>query len=53
MKAKDDSESNDIEVCKRKIEAILLEYNCEIQTDDYHYAWLYDNDTEQTTGIGG
>ena len=52
-KKKEDSKEYDIDKCKRKIKAILAEYNCEIKTDDYHNAWLYDNDTGQTVGING
>lgn len=42
----------DLERCKRLINNILLEYNCAIRTDDYHYAWLEDKDTNETTSIG-
>ena len=44
---------NDIYECKRKIKAILSEYNCTIETDDCHSAWIRDYDTDQTTGIYG
>jgi len=52
MSKRDTTEVRDIEECKRKIKEILVEYNCEIQTDDWHFAWLYDKDTEETSGIG-
>lgn len=51
MSKQKEDESNDIEICKLKIQAVLREYNCEIQTDDYHHAWLYDNDTQETASI--
>lgn len=41
----------DIEIAKDKIKAILREYNCTIETDDYHWCWLRDNDTDETLGL--
>jgi len=51
MKRKKDDGHNDIDECRRKILALLDEYNCAIETDDYHYAWLRDNDTMETVGF--
>lgn len=42
----------DIEICKIKIKAILEEYNCDIETEDYHWCWLRDKDTDETLGLG-
>ena len=40
----------DLEVCREKIIALLKEYNCVIETDDYHFCWLRDKDTNETVG---
>ncbi len=50
MKKENDEKVKDIDICMEKIRQILKEYNCEIQTDDYHNAWLHDNDTGITLG---
>ena len=42
---------SDLEECKNKIKALLLEYNCTIETDDYHSCWMRDNDTDETVGM--
>ena len=42
---------SDLEKCRKKIEALLEEYNCTIETDDYHSVWMRDKDTQETTGI--
>lgn len=47
----DESEISDLEVCKRKIRAILAEYNCAIETDDFAWVGLRDKDTGETTGL--
>lgn len=44
-------EVSDIEECRKRILAILDEYNCRIETDDYHSAWLRDIDTDETLGF--
>lgn len=42
----------DLEVCKRKIESILLEFNCELMDmDESNRILLYDRDTRETTNI--
>jgi hypothetical protein len=48
---KNKEEISDLEICKRKIKAILIEYNCSIETDDYHWCWLRDNDTDETISL--
>jgi len=48
---KRDREIDDLYICRERIEAILKEYNCTIETDDYHSVWLRDKDTDETTGI--
>ena len=50
MKAEKKEDVKDIDICMSKIKQILKEYNCAIQTDDYHNAWLHDNDTGCTVG---
>lgn len=47
----EDLAKQDLYECKRKIKAILAEYNCQIETDPYHSCWLYDLDTDETTEI--
>lgn len=44
-------EITDLEECKRKINNILDEYNCRIESDGYLLAWLRDLDTDQKIGI--
>mgnify|MGYP000845355926 CR=1 FL=1 len=44
-------EVNDIEECRKRILIILDEYNCRIETDNYHLAWLRDVDTGETLGF--
>lgn len=42
---------SDIEQCKRKIKALLEEYNCKlISADEWHHVLLYDMDTHETVG---
>ncbi len=50
MKRKN-NEINNFEECKRKITSLLFEYNCTIESDDYHWSWLRDNDTDKTIGF--
>ena len=51
-KSKNNKEpETDLEECMGKINAILKEFNCSIGTDDYHWAWLRDNDTGETIVI--
>lgn len=42
----------DVEELRDKINTLLREYNCVIETDDYHSAWLRDKDTGETVGFG-
>jgi len=51
MKRSKNDINTDLEVCKEKIELLLTEYNCVIETDDYHSAWLRDEDTNHTVGF--
>ena len=52
MKRKDE-DTKDIDICLRKIEAILSEYNCVMcSQDDYCNALLMDSDTNETRGFG-
>lgn len=51
MKNSKQNKRTDLEECKDKINAVLREYNCVIETDDYHWAWLRDNDINETVGI--
>lgn len=45
-------EINDLEECKRRIEALLREYNCEMMSaDEWHSVLIRDKDTDETTGI--
>lgn len=45
---------SDLEICRRKIEATLKEYNCELMSaDEWHHVLIYDKDTNKTLGIGG
>jgi hypothetical protein len=48
---KHEEEKDDLHVCKERIREILKEFNCEIETDDYHSAWIRDKDTNETTGV--
>ena len=48
---KDHKTPTDLETCKRKILALLAEYNCSIETDDFAWVGLRDNDTHETTGL--
>lgn len=42
-------EIRDIEICKKKIEAILKEYNCGLMSaDEWHHVLIYDKDTNET-----
>lgn len=47
----DDIAKQDLYECRRKIKAILEEYNCQIETDSFHYCWLTDLDTDNTVEI--
>ena len=51
MKRTKDDTNTDLEVCRDKIELILTEYNCVIESDDWHSAWLRDEDTNVTVGF--
>ncbi len=51
MRDKSKNDTTDLEVCKRKIFVLLHEFNCVIETDDYHWCWLRDVDTDETTSI--
>ena len=51
MRNSENNKKTDLEECKERINAILREFNCSIETDDYHWAWLRDNDTNETVGI--
>ena len=44
-------ERTDIYAAKEKILAICKEYNVSIEWEDYTSCWLYDKDTEETTGF--
>lgn len=50
MKKKKEDKS-DLEECRRKILNMLDEYNCVIETDDYHWSWIRDKDTDETMDI--
>ena len=53
MKRTDENKITDLEECKRKIQDILREYNCTIETDDYAGLWMRDKDTDETIGMRG
>ncbi len=43
---------DDLYVCKRKIEALLVEFNCVIESaDQWHSVILTDSDTGDSTNI--
>lgn len=44
---------SDLELCKEKVIALLKEYNCAIETDDYAALWMRDRDTNETVGMRG
>ena len=48
---KEKDERSDLEECKAKIAALLKEYNCTIETDDYAGCWMRDKDTDETIGM--
>jgi len=48
MRKENGGQKSDLEICKSKILALLCEYNCSIETDDYHWCWLRDHDTDET-----
>lgn len=48
---KKEIEEDDLYKCRREIMAVLREYNCVIESDDYHSAWLRDKDTYETTSV--
>lgn len=49
MKRENKDESlSDLEECKEKILALLAEYNCVIETEDYCGLWIRDRDTDET-----
>ena len=50
MKNSNEDKTTDLEECRDKIRMILREYNCSLETDDYHWVWLRDNDTNETLG---
>jgi hypothetical protein len=43
-------EKTDLEICRDKIKSILIEYNCRLTTNDWHYVLLEDQDTYETIG---
>lgn len=51
MRNSKNNTTTDLEKCKAKIDAILQDYNCSIETDDYCLARLRDNDTNETIVI--
>ena len=49
MRNSNKPETTDLEECKRRIFCILREFNCSIEaSDDYCWALLRDNDTDET-----
>ena len=45
------SKKTDLEKCRTIILLLLDEYNCSIESDDFHWAWLRDNDTREIIGL--
>ncbi len=45
------NKKTDLEECRDKINAILREYNCSVETDDYHWVWLRDKDTDESIHV--
>ncbi len=44
--------TTDLERCKRRINAVLKEFNCVLESgDDYSWVLLRDRDTDETTGM--
>ena len=52
-KRSDETKRTDVEELRDKIKALLLEYNCALETEDYSGLWLRDKDTGETAGMRG
>lgn len=50
-KRSDKTKRTDVEELRDKIKALLLEYNCALETEDYSGLWLRDKDTGEIVGM--